>query len=312
MTGVTHLRRVGITSPDPEGLAQFYEEVWGLTVAGRRDGAVYLRGTGSEHHVLVVSPGTRPSVRLVGLGLADPAAVDQAAALLSGRPEVRLLSQPQELTEPGGGYAVRLADPDGRILELSAAVSPVDPIAGAAVVRPVKLSHVVLNSARSDTFTQLLVDVLGFRLADEMPHMRFYRCSADHHSIAIVRAPHASLNHIAFEVPSREHVLRGIDNMTAHGFDTVWGPGRHGPGNNVFGYFAAPNRQVIEYTAEVEQIPPGQDRPPHLWLPEEISVHDPWAAPDSARPTAHARELMLGDPEHGDPEDAGQRSGGRP
>jgi len=306
MTVVTHLRRVGITSPDPEGLAQFYERVWGLTISDRREGTIYLRGTGSEHHLLVISPGARASVRLVGLGLADPAAVDATAARLSGQPEVRQLSQPRELAEPGGGYAVRLADPDGRILELSAAVSPVDQIDGDAVVRPVKLSHVVLNSARGDAFSRLLVDALGFRLADEMPHMRFYRCSSDHHSIAITRAPHASLNHIAFEVPSREHVLRGIDNMTAHGFETVWGPGRHGPGNNVFGYFTAPNRQVIEYTAEVEQIPPGEDRPARMWLPEEISVHDPWAAHDSARPTAHARELMLGGPE-----DTDQRPGGQ-
>jgi catechol-2,3-dioxygenase len=306
MSGVTHLRRVGITTPDPEGLARFYEQVWGLTISDRRDGTVYLRGSGTEHHLLAIAPGRRPSVRLIGLGLADSAAVDELAARLSARPEIRLLSQPRELTEPGGGYAVRLADPDGRVVELSAAVSQVDPAAGDAIVRPVKLSHVVLNSARGDDFSRLLVDALGFRLADEMPHMRFYRCSADHHSIAVTHAPYPSLNHIAFEVPSCDDVLRGIGNMTAHGFETLWGPGRHGPGNNVFGYFAAPNRQVIEYTAEVEQIPPGQDRPARMWLPGEISVHDPWAAPDSARPTAHARELMLGDPE-----DQDQRTGGQ-
>lgn len=307
MTGVTHLRRVGITSPDPDGLAQFYQQVWGLTICDRREGSVYLRGTGSEHHLLAISPGRRPAVRLVGFGLAGPAAVDQAAALLSRPPEVRLLSQPRELTGPGGGYAVRLADPDGRVLELSAAVSPVDPVDDDAVVRPTRLSHVVLNSARSDAFSRLLVDALGFQLADAMPHMRFYRCSADHHSIAITRAPHASLNHIAFELPSRDHVLRGIDNMTAHGFETIWGPGRHGPGNNVFGYFTAPNRQVIEYTAEVEQIPPGAERPPRMWLPGEIAVRDPWAAPGSARPTAQARELMLGEPEDGDQRHEGQQ-----
>lgn len=297
MSSVTHLRRVGITTPDPVGLAEFYEQVWGLVICDRREGTIYLRGSGSEHHLLVISPGERPSLRLVGLGLADPATVDEIAARLSTRPEIRLLSPPRELAEPGGGYAVHLADPDGRVLELSAAVSQVEPIESGAVVRPAKLSHVVLNSARGGALSDLLVDALGFRLADAMPHMRFFRCSTDHHSVAVTQAPHASLNHIAFEVPSREHVLRGIDNMNEHGFETVWGPGRHGPGNNVFGYFASPNRQVIEYTAEVEQIPPGEDPPARMWLPEEIAVSDPWASPDSARPTAHARELMLGDAE---------------
>jgi catechol-2,3-dioxygenase len=297
VTGVTHLRRVGITAPDPEGLAQFYEEVWGLTISDRREGTVYLRGTGGEHHLLVISPGAQSSVQLVGLGLADPDAVDAMAARLAEAPDVRLLSEPRELNEPGGGYAVRLADPDGRVLELSAAIAAAEPIEAGGAVRPVKLSHVVLNSAQCETYARLLVDALGFRLADEMPHMSFYRCSTDHHSIAITRAPHASLNHIAFEVPTRDDVLRGIRHMSNHGFETVWGPGRHGPGKNVFGYFAAPNRQVIEYTAEVEQIDLDVDPPPRMWLPTDIEVSDDWAAPDSARPTDYARELMLGDAE---------------
>jgi len=297
VSAVTHLRRVGITAPDPESLAEFYQQVWGLTVTDRRDGAIYLRGTGGEHHLLVISRGAHSSVRLVGLGLRDAAAVDETVARLSANSQVRIVSPPSELAEPGGGYAVQLADPDGRIIELSAEVTTVDPQDPDGRLRPVKLSHVVLNSPRSDAYADLLVDALGFRLADEMPHMSFYRCSADHHSVAISRAPHASLNHIAFEVPSYEDVLRGIETMGEHGFDTVWGPGRHGPGNNVFGYFRAPNAQVIEYTAEVEQIGPDDDRPARMWLPEDIRVNDPWAAPESARPTPHARELMLGDPE---------------
>src|SRR5260221_12510758 len=227
MTVVTHLRRVGITSQDPEGLAQFYERVWGLTISDRREGTIYLRGTGSEHHLLVISPGARASVGLVGLGLADPAAVDATAARLSGQPEVRQLSQPRELAEPGGGYAVRLADPDGRILELSAAVSPVDQIDGDAVVRPVKLSHVVLNSARSDAFSRLLVDALGFRLADEMPHMRFYRCSSDHHSIAITRAPNDSLKQHHLQTPRRPHALLAIQNITTQWVCNTSRPSRH-------------------------------------------------------------------------------------
>src|SRR5258708_2108734 len=41
---------------------------------------------------------------------------------------------------------------------------------------------------------------------------------------------------------------------TRAGFAPVWGPGRHGPGNNVFGYFVGPHGGVIEYTAEVEEL----------------------------------------------------------
>jgi catechol 2,3-dioxygenase len=34
----------------------------------------------------------------------------------------------------------------------------------------------------------------------------------------------------------------------------VWGPGRHGPGNNTFSYFVAPFGACIEYTAEVQRV----------------------------------------------------------
>jgi catechol 2,3-dioxygenase len=42
--------------------------------------------------------------------------------------------------------------------------------------------------------------------------------------------------------------------MRDHGHTIEWGPGRHGPGNNVFGYFIDPFGIVIEYTAEVTQV----------------------------------------------------------
>ena len=48
--------------------------------------------------------------------------------------------------------------------------------------------------------------------------------------------------------------MRGIGRLRDAGYPPVWGPGRHGPGNNVFGYFVGPHGGVIEYTAEVEEV----------------------------------------------------------
>jgi catechol 2,3-dioxygenase len=42
--------------------------------------------------------------------------------------------------------------------------------------------------------------------------------------------------------------------MRDAGVEMVWGPGRHGPGNNVFSYFIAPFGAIIEYTAEVSEV----------------------------------------------------------
>src|SRR5262249_60334152 len=84
--------------------------------------------------------------------------------------------------------------------------------------------------------------------------MTFGRCNRKHTSVAYVHAGFASLNHIAFEMADYETVMRGIGRMRDIGIECVWGPGRHGPGNNVFGYFIAPFGGVIEYTAEVQEL----------------------------------------------------------
>ncbi|MDE0652268.1 MAG: VOC family protein [bacterium] len=296
---ITHLRGVELTDPAPEDVAGFYEQIWGLQRVATGGESVYLRGTGPEHHILSIHPGTQTTVRGYRLGLADRAGVGEAAEELGARADTRIVAGPGPLESPGGGYGLRITDPDGREIELSAEVAPAgDPDAesGGPPIRPTKVSHVVLNSPDADAYLQLLIEVLGFRVADETEHMVFLKCNLDHHSVAIARAPHASLNHVAFEVPTVEDVLAGIEHMRAHGFETIWGPGRHPQGMNAFGYFLAPNGQVVEYTAEVEQIPDDQ-LAPRFWVPEDYEVYDDWADVSSLRPTPATRTLMRGVPE---------------
>ena len=154
----------------------------------------------------------------------------------------------------------------------------------------------MLNSPDADAHLRLLIEGLGFRVADETEHMVFLKCNLDHHSVAIARAPHASLNHVAFEVPTVGDVLAGVEHMASHGFETIWGPGRHPQGMNAFGYFLAPNGQVVEYTAEVEQIP-DEELAPRFWVPSDYEVYDDWADISSLRPTPETRTLMRGAPE---------------
>jgi catechol 2,3-dioxygenase len=59
---------------------------------------------------------------------------------------------------------------------------------------------------------------------------------------------------VAFLMPNLEAVMRGSGRMIDAGFPIAWGPGRHGPGDNVFAYFIDPVGIVIEYTAEVLQV----------------------------------------------------------
>ena len=318
---ITHLRGVELTAPAPQEIAGFYEQIWGLQRVATGGESVYLRGTGPEHHILSIHPGAQATVRGYRLGLADRAAVDGAVGKLRSRTDTSIVAGPGPLESPGGGYGLRICDPDGREIELSSGVvqvaaappgssrSSADAVragdvsaagsaatAGGPPIRPTKVSHVVLNSPDADAHLRLLIEGLGFRVADETEHMVFLKCNLDHHSVAIARAPHASLNHVAFEVPTVGDVLAGVEHMASHGFETIWGPGRHPQGMNAFGYFLAPNGQVVEYTAEVEQIP-DEELAPRFWVPSDYEVYDDWADISSLRPTPETRTLMRGAPE---------------
>jgi len=103
---------------------------------------------------------------------------------------------------------------------------------------PRKLSHITLNNGDPDATFACYRDALGFRLTDTTRRLRFLSCNADHHSVVLGFTGGPTLNHIAFEMPDLESVMRGAGRMRDDGRAIEWGPGRHGPGNNVFFYFS--------------------------------------------------------------------------
>src|SRR6266851_4122222 len=170
--------------------------------------------------------------------------------------------------------------------------------------RPTKISHVVLNSARTDDQVPFFMDVLGFKLSDSTHMMEFLRCSADHHSVAIFRNNGPSLNHVAYEVPSIDGLMRGTGRVKQSGYNIEWGIGRHGPGSNVFSYFIEPNGFVAEYTTELDQLDEATHVPQDAsYWQKMMPMPDRWgtAGPPSNRMrAAMSGALYLGDGERGE------------
>ena len=251
---ISGLRSVALFVPDLDRAEHFYTQTWRLDVAHRAADAIYLRGSGSDAYLLALHRGgENPQVRQVTLRARYREALDAIAAhvLQAGG---KVLAQPHELSrDPAGGVGIKLQDPHGRTFQVvfgdaQRAQDPPTPD------RPIRLTHVVLNSHAVDETQRFLQDALGFRLADRTAIMAFMNCDRDHHTIAIGIQDNDALNHIAFLMPDFDSVMRGGGRMADAGFPIQWGPGRHGPGNNLFNYFIDPFGVVIEYTAEVEQI----------------------------------------------------------
>ncbi|GAA3108062.1 VOC family protein [Streptosporangium carneum] len=249
------LRSVALRTPNVSEAAEFYREVWGLSEVEGDNGVSWLRGAGAEHHILEVRRAERNALGKIAFSVGSPAEVDDAARALAEL-GVPLVAEPGRLDQAGGGYGLRFADPEGRLVELSTeveAVVPMEPQGRRAAPR--KLAHVVLNTVDIDAAVAFYRNVLGMRVSDWSEHqMAFLRCNADHHVIAFNQAEWTSVNHVAYEMPSIDHFMRGVGHLRHQGVTPLWGPGRHGPGNNTFSYFADPAGLVCEYTSEVEQV----------------------------------------------------------
>ena len=248
---VSGLRSAEFRVPDLAAAKKFYEDCWGLETAAEEGGAVYLRGTGAEHHVLALREGGDKKLLRVNLAADDKQAVDGLYEKAKGLGAS--VDAPGDMAGPAGGYGFVFRDLDDREYCISAGLKT-HAEKPPATDRPVKLSHVVLNSPDREAQSAQFIDLLGFKLTDRTGFMDFIRCSSDHHAIAYTTINTPTFNHCAFEMPSHDALMFGAGRMKQTGFPTEWGVGRHGPGNNIFAYFVDPNGYVIEYTAEVEQV----------------------------------------------------------
>ena len=252
---VRGVRSVELVATNFEEADRFYEGVWHLEPVAAGEGARLYRGTGPYHHILGLHRGARPALVRIVFDVADRSSIDalHRAVAAAGGP----VGAPAELAGDGGGYGFGCKDPDGRNLAF---------VTGCAdhadskdqPDRPRKIAHVNLNTSDFDGSPRFFTQTLGFRQIDENAPLWFLRCaSSDHSSIVLARTNQPTLNHVAFEMPDVDSVMRGMGRMKDNGYPIEWGPGRHGPGNNVFAYFCGPDEAPIEYTSEVLQVDDG-------------------------------------------------------
>jgi catechol-2,3-dioxygenase len=126
---------------------------------------------------------------------------------------------------------------------------------------------------------RFLTGGLGFRFSDRLGKAAsWWHCDADHHGMAIVRAPRAELSHYAWALPDLNALGRIADRLRARGQRAIWGPSRHGPGNNLFLYFHDSDGAMIECCAELESMPPEGNYQAREWTGGLKAINQ-WGSP---------------------------------
>lgn len=248
------LRSIELALPGAAEAAAFLTDIWGMAPAQVVGDIHYLRGSGSFPYLVALEESAQPYVRSTTfVCTADRLEQLKHSVTDAGLPAALVISD-----DPGGGHGVIVELAEGELLRFLVDAGEVAPIEGADL--PVKLTHVVFNSVDAEATGHLAEDALGFRVSDRTKGMVFVRCNESHHSTAFARAGFPSLNHIAFEMEDLDAVMRGIGRLRDQDMAPAWGPGRHGPGANVFAYFIAPfgpgiGGPVIEFSTAVEKVP---------------------------------------------------------
>jgi catechol 2,3-dioxygenase-like lactoylglutathione lyase family enzyme len=261
---VRGVRSVELVATNFDEAARFYETVWNLQPVEKRNDALYFRGTAGYHHVLGLHNGKQPAVIRIVFDVADRQSVDALHRAVSAAG--CKTSAPAMLTAAGGGYGFGCKDPDGRnigfVCDCADHADTQD-----MPDRPRKIVHLNLNALDFDSSLAFFSKTLGFRVIDDNAPLWFLHCAnSDHCSIVLAKTNQPTLNHIAFEMPEVESVMRGMGRMKDNGYPIEWGPGRHGPGDNVFAYFCGPDEVPLEYAAEVLQVDDSyESRPSSFW-----------------------------------------------
>jgi len=264
------LSHVSLGSADAGASRRFYEDHVGLrAVETTADGRARLALGGGAH---VLELGAGEGIDHFALEVADPAELAALEATLAAR------GIAAEWVEPGGDHprALRFFDPDGHAIELHGRRERGEQSGVAAGRRPIGLHHVTVTTPDVPALVGFYVDVLGFKVSDRMGEkFAWLRCNREHHTVAIVEGPAGGLDHYCFEVLDWEDLKAWCDELAAGGVLLSWGPGRHGPGNNLFLMFDDLDGVHVELSCDIERfwddrVAYGESRD---WKPELRSVN---------------------------------------
>jgi catechol 2,3-dioxygenase-like lactoylglutathione lyase family enzyme len=251
MIQVKRMSHVTFETPDLERQIEYFTQVTGLALAERENGRAYLATKVGDLAVQLVK-GDHSRCAKIAFQAAPGTSIED---IRRGIEAEGVRCETRNDATPGVPQIVTFEDPKGSTIEVFAEQTTIaknQPVAG---VGPLKLGHLAFSVSDPKQLAEFYGRVLGFRVSDWIQDwFVFMRCGPDHHTVNFVRGKRTQMHHIAFELKDWAHILTACDFLGGKNIPLIWGPGRHGPGHNLYTYHRNPDDQVIELFAELDKM----------------------------------------------------------
>jgi catechol 2,3-dioxygenase len=292
------LAYVHLNTPNLETMGRFYREQLGLSATfrldtGKSELVVRSEVTGlspsesllfrGHERQIILSQADRPGLREIGLEVFAPRW--RQACLILRKFDAVTVEQ-----HPIFKKAMSITDPDGNRIVFGAGSRVhrrvIHKAANENRTLPARLQHFGLGSSRISELAAFYQNKIGFALSDYVTgedrklRSTFMRGTEEHHVLALFGNGKPGLDHFSFEAPDWNGIRDWADHFAQFGTKIFWGAGRHGVGNNLFIFVHDPDGNMVEISAELEQVPFGKPaghwsfdyKAFNLWGPAAIRV----------------------------------------
>lgn len=285
--GIERAHYIALAASDPAAAARFAVEHMGLYLvhvdgAGRH----YLAANGYDAYSLVYAPGRDGAIDHISFLVGTSSTLAAAAVRLAvSGAEVERIERSALWRH---GPAIRVSTPSGARIELATGVSVPVPMghlapAPAAVPGPVSFDHCIIRAADLAAGYAFAARMLGLRESGRIlnpagiPVLGFFRCRTLYHCFGLAHATGNGLHHYQMSLRDSHAVLAAYEQMKAKGkVNLLWGPLRHGAGQNVAFYFHDAVGNIVEYSAEEEVILDEDSYVPLEWSTSDYRPADEW------------------------------------
>lgn len=249
-----HIGHLALRATDPEASATFLTDILGLRRTLERDDEIQL-SCNEKHHEIQLIAGPQAGVDHLGLELESEADLELIHGRLS-RLGVTILSD--RPLEAGLENAIRFVGPFGLVFELYTAMER-EPLSVRHYMPPLarRLGHVSFSSSDCSEMKTFLEEVLDFRVTDSLAGRVYWlRGDHEHHGVALVNhdAPQTTMHHYAFQLENWGAIQQYCDGLAHLGKRLAWGPGRHGPGRNLYTYLPDPDNTIVEAYSDLLEV----------------------------------------------------------